>query len=453
MDGAAGRRIEDRLAAAGLPALPRLAWLEIDLDALVANLGELRALAGAGVAVQPVVKADAYGHGAVAVARALESAGADGLCVATYDEAAELRRGGVRLPIRVLYPVPSAWVAEAARGGIALTVGDAAGLEATLAAAAAARPGRARRALRLHLEVETGLGRGGVGVDAVRSAVDRIRGAPGVRLAGIWTHLQEPGDAVRTARQVERFEAAVARLDPVVRDRPTRHLAASGGLLLGNVLSYEGVRPGLATYGLVPDELLGGTGAADLRPLRLRPILSLHARPVRVADLPPGWGISYGPTFVTARPSRIATLPLGYADGWPRSLSNRAEALVRGQRVPLVGNVAMDAVMADVTDVPGPPVTTDDEFILLGAQGAEEITVADVARLRATIGREVMTAMSRRLPRVYHAAAGLVGERTLVQPAFDDPRSTIGRIADQRSATNVPSASAPRTAARPGRRT
>ena len=148
---------------------------------------------------------------------------------------------------------------------------------------------------------------------------------------------------------------------------------------------------------------------------RLRPVLSLHARPVRVADLPAGHGISYGPTFRTARPSRIATLPLGYGDGWSRALSNRASAIVRGRLVPLVGNVAMDAVMADVTDVPGRPVDTSDEFTLIGRSGAVRIGVQEVGQVRTTNSWEVVTGMSRRLPRVYHAAAGPVGLRTLTE--------------------------------------
>ena len=133
-----------------------------------------------------------------------------------------------------------------------------------------------------------------------------------------------------------------------------------------------------------------------------------------MTDLPEGWGIGYGPTFTTARPSRIATLPLGYGDGWSRSLSNRASVLVRGWRVPLVGNVAMDAVMADVTDVPGPPVTVTDEFVLLGAQGDERITAADIAAARGTNSWEIVTGLSARLPRVYHAASVPRETRTLV---------------------------------------
>ena len=173
------------------------------------------------------------------------------------------------------------------------------------------------------------------------------------------------------------------------------------------------MRPGLVIYGILPDELAGTR--LDVAAGRFRPVMSLHARPVRVADLPAGHGISYGPTFITERPSRIATLPLGYGDGFTRANSNRAHALVRGRRVPLVGNVAMDAVMVDVTDVPGAPVGPDDEFVLLGSQGAERITAEDLARTRTTNTWEVVSQMSWRLPRVYHAAADPVGSRTIAE--------------------------------------
>jgi alanine racemase len=171
--------------------------------------------------------------------------------------------------------------------------------------------------------------------------------------------------------------------------------------------------PGLSTYGIVPDEL---TDVPDETRASFRPVMSLHARPIRVAELPAGHGISYGPSFTTSRPSRIATLPLGYGDGFARAHANRAEALVRGSRVPLVGNVTMDAVMADVTDAPGPPITLDDEFVLLGSQGDERISAQDLAQQRTTNTWEVVTLMSGRLPRVYHAATGaVVGLRTLTR--------------------------------------
>jgi alanine racemase len=403
--------IEARLAAAGLPPLPRTAWLEIDLEALVANLATIRRRAGPGVPVHPVVKADAYGHGAIPVARALEAAGADGFCVATFDEAVALRTAGVRRPILVLYPVPAAWTAEAARRRIAVTAADLGLLEAMLATASA-DPAPPRSPLRVQLEVETGLGRGGFQAPELLVAAGRVEAAPRARLDGLWTHLQAPEDPTGSQAQLARFEAATDALREAHIRLPRRHVAASGGLVQDGVATYDGVRPGLSVYGLIPDELHGLTGSGVAE--SLRPVMALHARPVRVAELPIGWGVSYGPSFRTARPSRIATLPLGYGDGWPRSLSNAAEALVRGRRVPLVGTVAMDAVMADVTDVPGAPVTTADEFVLLGRQGAAEITAAELARRRTTNSWETVTSMAGRLPRVYHARSGPEGIRTLV---------------------------------------
>ena len=390
-------------------SLPRTAWLEIDLGAIQANLAILRVLAGPGTPIYPVVKANAYGHGAVQVARALEAAGAEGFCVAAIDEALALRAGGVRRSILVLYPVPAAWAVTAARKRIAVTAGDADLLEATLEAIARAG---VRQPLGIQLEVETGLGRGGLAGPALTAAALRIHAARDARLAGLWTHLQAPEDAGTTDAQVAAFEEATASLRRAGVRLPRRHVRASGSLVTEAVASYDGVRPGLSIYGLIPDEL--ARLRDDATAARLRPALSLRARPVRVVDLPAGWGISYGPTFRTARPSRIATLPVGYGDGWSRALSNRAEALVRGVRVPLVGNVAMDAVMADVTDVPGPPVSVADDFVLIGRQDGQEIPVAEVARARGTNTWEVLTAMARRLPRVYHAASGPVVVQTLV---------------------------------------
>ncbi len=405
------RPIERRLADAGLPAVSRTAWLEIDLDALAGNLDLVRDLVGPSIRVWPVVKADAYGHGAIPIALALEGAGADGFCVAAMDEALELRGGGVRGPILVLYPVPPAFVGEAARLAIAVSVGDVQALGHTLRAAAATAVGSGH-SLDIHLEIETGLGRGGLPVADVTAAASLVASATGARLAGLWTHFQAVEDARPTASQVARFDEAVAAVRTAGLELPVRHVAASAAIITDGLLAHDAVRPGLAVYGLLPDELSGM--AVDARVVsRLRPVLSLMARPVRVLDLPAGWGISYGPTFRTARPSRIATLPLGYGDGWSRRLSNRASALVRGVPVPLVGNVAMDAVMADVTDVPGPPVDDQDEFVLIGRQGSARITVATVAQASTTNAWEVVTSLSHRLPRVYHAASGPVGLRTL----------------------------------------
>ena len=389
-----------------MPALRRTAWIEIDLEAVADNLRTIRTLAG-GVAVLPVVKADAYGHGMVPVARALEAAGADALCVATLDEAIALREAGIAAEVILLYPPPRDGIADSARMGI--TISASAETKGDLRPEALADVGTGRR-LRIEIEVETGLGRGGVEPDDASRLARRIAGS-GAELTGVWSHLQATEVQSITDAQVARFDAAVAAVRSEGMGVPRRHLGASAAIVLGNAPRYEAVRPGLITYGLLPDELIGdrkdrtrlAPGANDLRP-----VLSLVARPVRVADLEEGHGVSYGPTWQASRKTRVATLPIGYGDGWSRALSNRAEVLIRGVRAPVVGTVAMDATMVDVTDVPGDPVNVDDEFVLIGRQGDEEIAAADVGRWRNTISWEVVTALSGRLTRVYHAAAGPV---------------------------------------------
>ena len=403
--------VDAALARAGLPPLPRSAWLAIDLDRLAGNLAALRGAVAPGLRIEPVVKADAYGHGAVPVALALVRAGADGCCVATFDEALELRDAGLEAPILVLYPVPPGVAAEAAAAGVAVTFGDETGIEQTLRALP---PEGGAQPLVVHLELETGLGRGGVAAERARAVVGVLTHDPRIRLAGVWSHLGNAGDPNRSAAQRERFDAAIADIRDAGRLEFATHLAASGGILAAAAPGYDAIRPGLSIYGLVPDGLAvvpeRAATAADLRP-----VLSLHARPVRVADLPAGRFVSYGSTFRTTRPSRIATLPVGYADGYLRALSNRGEALVRGCRAPLAGSVAMDALMVDVTDVPGPPVTVDDAFVLLGEQGDEQIGAIELARTGTTISWEVLAGMARRLPRVYYAGAVPTGLRTLTE--------------------------------------
>jgi alanine racemase len=394
--------------------LPRSAWIEIDLDALVSNALLLQGTLPSGIRLEAVVKGDAYGHGAVPVARALVAAGVQSLSVATFDEGLELRQAGISVPILVLFPIPPELVPDATRLRLSLTAGDQTLLERTLTVLdhldAAAVP--ADLELRIHLEVETGLGRGGLHSTDIPAAAAAIEASPRARLAGLWSHLQAAGDPDRTADQAARLGVASSLLEEVGVTIPDRHLAASGGLLAASAPSYDIVRTGLALYGIVPDGLKVDERHAAAA-AGLKPILSLRARPVRVMELPAGTGVSYGPTFITSRPSRIATLPLGYADGLPRSLSNKAQVLVRGGRVPAVGTVAMDAVMVDVTDVPGAPVSVDDDFALIGTQGNDTIDAREVAQWGNTISYEIVTAMSGRLPRVYYAAAKAVQMRTV----------------------------------------
>ena len=400
--------LDSDLARAGLPPLPRTAWAAVDLDRLAANLAVLRGVLPPGTRIEPVVKADAYGHGAVPVALALEAAGADGFGVATFDEALELRAGGVERPILVLYPVPAAVVPDAGRARVAITLGDTALLERTLAAV----PWSLTPPLDVHVELETGLGRGGLNPSVALEVARRIAAHPSLHLAGVWSHLGGADDPDRSRRQRDAFEGSRAEFGEAGVAVRQWHLAASGGLLAASAHAYDAVRPGLALYGVVPEGLPVAAGRIDAA-AALAPVLSLRAQPVRVAELPAGVPVGYGASFVPSRPTRIATLPIGYGDGYQRALSNRASVLVRGVRAPVVGTVAMDAVMVDVTDVPGPPVSVDDAFVLLGEQGSEAIRAADLALLGTTISWEVLAGMARRLPRVYYAGAVPVGIRTL----------------------------------------
>ena len=395
-----------------LPPLPKTAWLEIDLDAVVSNVRLLRSALPPDVEVEPVVKADAYGHGAVAVARSLVADGSLSLSVATFDEALELRQAGIDVPILILFPIPADLAPDALRYRLSITAGDRDLLGRTLAALEAAPAADGGERLPIHLEVETGLGRGGVQPEEVAAVATAIDACPRARLAGLWSHLQSGGEAGTTARQEARFGVAAGLLEAAGLTSPTRHLVASGGLLAATAGSYHRVRAGIAVYGMVPDGLIAAPENEALV-AGLRPAMALRARPVRVAWLEAGTGVSYGPSFVTRRRSCIATLPLGYADGYPRGLSNTAQVLVRGLRAPQVGTVAMDAIMVDVTDIPGPPITIDDVFTLLGAQGGDRISAPEVARWSNTISHEVLASMSGRLPRVYYAAAEAVGMRAV----------------------------------------
>ena len=399
-----------------LPPLPKSAWVEVDLDAIVANARIFSELLGPDEAIQPVVKADAYGHGAVAVSRALVTAGIESLAVATFDEGLELRQAGIDVPILILFPIPAELAPAALRNRLSVTVGDTELTARTMAVLSGMGEVAPEDRLCIHVEVETGLGRGGAFPDDAVALARAVDGCPQGRLAGLWTHLQAATDATTTTAQRERFDRTAGLLEAAGVSVPRRHLSASGGILAATAGSYDTVRIGISLYGLVPDAV-DPAGSRLPAAAGLRPAMAVRAKPVRVARLPADYGVSYGPTFRTTRESRIATLPLGYADGWPRVLSNRMEVLVRGRRVPQVGTVAMDALMVDVTDVPGPAVTIDDEFTLIGRQEGAEISAQEVARWGNTVSYEVISAMSGRLPRVYYAGTKPVAMRVVAGEA------------------------------------
>lgn len=374
--------IDAALAGAGLPPLQRSAWVEVDLDQLVANSRALAELA-APAALGPVVKADGYGHGLETAARCAVAGGATWLCVADASEAERLRLDGYDGRILVLYPVPSSILADMSRLDVDVSMGS---LDATLPV-----PSESAGQINVHLEIDTGMTRGGVRPEAAVEAARALTIGPGSSLAGVWTHLAAPEDDETTALQIARFEHVLEGLIAAGIDGGLTHVSASGGLLAG-AGRFDLVRPGLAFYGVHP-------GAGDALPPGVRPALSVRATPVRVTDVPSRTAVGYAGTWATERPSRIVTLPIGYADGWSRSSSPGTTALVSGRPAPLVGRVSSDSLTVDVTDLPG--VGADDVFTLLGGDGDASIDADDVATVRRTISWEVLQQLGSRLTRVY----------------------------------------------------
>ncbi len=358
----------------------------VDLDALRHNLRVARARVGPGVRVLAAVKGDAYGHGAVACARALEAGGVDAFGVALVEEGAQLRDAGIVAPVLCLGGVGRDGAPEAVARDLVPVLydeGDAERLDA--AAMASGRP------VGVHLKVDTGMGRLGVPMPHWGHFLDRLAGFSWLRVDGLLTHFaeSESPDPTFTLEQGRRFREALRQARERGFHPSLLHTCNSGGLLTRPDLHFDMVRPGILLYGVLPGPGL----SADLRP-----VMRVTTRVLFVKDLPTGASVSYGRRFMTRRPSRIATLPMGYADGYPRVLGNRAEVLVQGRRCPLVGTVCMDLCMVDVTDVPE-VVESGDEVVLLGAAGTERITAEELAGHAGTIPYEVLCGFSERVPR------------------------------------------------------
>lgn len=374
------------------------AWIEVDLDALVANARVLLRALPAGARLGVLVKANGYGHGLEMSARAALAGGADELVVAGLSEGLALRGSGIEAPVLIAYPILPNGIAVAVEAGLQLTISSLEGVGPTLDAWADACSSGAATVLHLHVEVDSGMARGGIPSDRLADVVAEIDAAPGAVLAGIWSHLADGRDPRTSGAQLARFDAAVAGLAATGRTVPARHVVATEALFAATSPTYELARIGLGFYGELG---VGFAPAPALAPLaaELRPALTLKARAIRIEAIPEGAAVGYGGEWVAARPSRIATLPIGYADGWPRSSWPGGSVLVRGRRVPIVGRVSMDSVCVDVTDLDR--LDPNEEFVLLGAQGEERITANEVSILRGTIPNEVLSSLGVRLPRRY----------------------------------------------------
>ncbi len=363
---------------------------EIDLSAIAANVALACRLAGRGTEVMAVVKADAYGHGAVPVARTALDAGATWLGVATPEEAIPLRGAGIASRILVLGPVAPEQADLVAAHDLDQCVSDPGQAEVLN------RAGRGGgRVLALHLKVDTGLGRVGVQPRDVRGAAERIRALSSVRLLGLMTHFAEAEaeDPAFACEQLVRFAEAARDLAAAGIPVPIRHAANSAALLFLPDARLDLVRPGIMLYGCHP------RGRQHPAQPMLRPTLRLRTAISQIHDVARGESVSYGRTFVAPRDLTVATLPAGYADGVGRLLSNRGHVLIRERRVPIVGRVCMDMTMVDVTNLP--EVSVGDEAVLIGRQGTEEISADEVAEVQGTISYEVLCHIGPRVPRVY----------------------------------------------------
>ena len=369
-------------------------YVQINLDAIRTNLRSVRAKTG--TQVMAVVKADAYGHGAVQVARHLEADCAF-FGVSSLAEAMELRQGGLTKPILILGHTPVDGFSRALELDIRIAIfkwSDALALS---------RVAQVRqKTAQVHLAVDTGMSR--IGFEATAESADlcsEIARLPGLRIEGLFSHFAtaDCADLSRSEAQANLFDSFHAMLLERGLEIPIRHLNNSAGLM-NFTAQYEMVRSGIVTYGLYPSD------EVDPGLLPLIPALSWYSRISHIKLLPPGRQISYGGTYVTQRPTLVATVTVGYADGYFRSLSGRFYVLIRGKRAPILGRVCMDQMMVDVTDIPD--VSLEDRVTLVGTDGDETITAEQIAAQAGSFNYEFICSIGRRVPRVYYRNGSLV---------------------------------------------
>ena len=366
-------------------------YAKIDLDALKYNVDGIKRCKAENAMLMGVIKADAYGHGSKVFAHELEQMGFDWFAVATADEGIELRRDGIRKPILVLgyscedqYPEMAAW-------DITPTIYSFDMAKAFDAAAEAAG-----KTADIHIKIDTGMSRIGFlpGEESL-AEIEKIHGLKHLRIQGMFTHFAcaDMRDKTHVGHQIEKFHRMVDGVQK--RGIPVEifHCSNSASIMELPSEHMNMVRAGIILYGLYPSHEM-----AEER-LPLRPVMSLYSHVVHIKDVPEGVTVGYGATYTTKHPTRIGTIPVGYADGYPRALSNRASVLIRGRRAPIIGRVCMDQFMVDVTDIPA--VSVGDVVTLVGRDGTEEISVEEISEMAGSFNYEFVCDVSRRVPRVY----------------------------------------------------
>jgi alanine racemase len=380
-----------------------LTWAEVDLDAIAHNARGLKERAGQETELMAVVKANAYGHGAVPVAKTALENGASRLAVNRTLEGVELRQAGLTSPILILGYSPPSEAETIVRWDLTPTVTTVEG-----ALALSAMSDRQGKVTPIHVKVDTGMGRFGLLPDEVLPFVRRIAELPGLKLEGLFTHfaVADLADKTYTCRQFGLYTQVVRQLEDAGFTIPLKHVANSATNLDRPEMHLNMVRCGIALYGLRPSD--------EVEPaILLKPAMALKSRVARVRTLPPGSSISYGCTYTTTRPTPVALVPVGYGDGYHRILSNKGSVLIGGKRAPIVGRVCMDQFVVDVTGIDG--VRQDDEVVVFGRQRGEEISAEEVATLAGTINYEVVTSILPRVTRVYLKGGQVVEVRPMVE--------------------------------------
>ncbi|MFP4976018.1 alanine racemase [Paenibacillus sp. CN-4] len=367
---------------------------EISLDALKANYTAFRQYLPEGIKFMGCVKGNAYGHGAVEVARELERLGADYVSVAFLDEALQLRQAGLKVPILVLGHTSPEYLALAMEHDVDVTLFTREGLEA-----ARRLPSDSERRLNVHVKVDSGMGRIGLLPEAAPDYIAELAEIPGVRLTGLFTHFAKADeqDKSYTLEQYRRFTGVVE----AIRDRgihiPIIHTGNSATAIDTPGLTYDMVRVGVSLYGLYPSD------EVNRKRVALDPVMTLKTNIVYVKTLQTEWGVSYGTRYFAEAGEQIATLPIGYADGYSRMLSGKAQVLIRGRRVPVAGTICMDQCMVSLKSFAeeSEQIQAGEEVVLIGRQSGECITADELALQLGTIHYEVICMLAHRVPRVY----------------------------------------------------
>lgn len=376
----------------GLSSMRReRSWVEIDLSALAHNVQQLKRLLAPRTELMAVVKADAYGHGAVTVAKTALRHGATWLGVATIPEGIELREAGIKAPILLLGATNTSEQVQAiSQWQLQPTLCTP--KQALIFAEALAEEGD-RYPLPVHLKIDTGMSRLGLPWREAAEFAQLVNRLPQLKIASVYSHLATADSADPSIMQLQhlRYQEAISHLRSIDIVPPKLHLANSAATLVDSSLHYDLARVGLATYGLYPAPHLKGT-------IDLKPVMQVKARVTQVKTIQPGTGVSYGYHYIAPKEMLIAVVAIGYADGIPRNLSNRMSVLIRGQRVPQIGAVTMDQLMLDVSSIPD--LQEGEVVTLLGQDGKEAISADEWANTLGTISWEILCSFKHRLPRV-----------------------------------------------------